>query len=167
MGEPQDSDGEPQGEPEPLPLGGLGYQVIGSGVGYWPGAVSGSAGHLFPPRPDPLAAAALAEVRAVRAELAAYLDQKQTPQLPDARHSPDFRSVHWYGKDYAFTASQAACVRVLWAAWETRTPDVGQETILVEAGAESKRLSHIFKRHPAWGTMIQPGRTKGAFRLKN
>ena len=29
---------------------------------------------------------------------------------PEAAHSPDFRSVHWFGTEYTFTVSQAACV---------------------------------------------------------
>jgi hypothetical protein len=36
-----------------------------------------------------------------------------------SRHGPDFRSVHWFGQDFSFTAKQAACVRILWAAWES------------------------------------------------
>jgi hypothetical protein len=92
---------------------------------------------------------------------------------PPARHSEDFRFVHWFGSDHLFTASQSACVKVLWRNWENRTPDVGEGTILtdVEVDAEAKRLIDLFRdrasstgRHPAWGTMIG-SRQKGAYRL--
>lgn len=35
-----------------------------------------------------------------------------------ARHSSDFRSVHWYGTDYTFTKEQARVVEQLWQEWE-------------------------------------------------
>ena len=94
--------------------------------------------------------------------------------LGDARHSDDFRSVHWYGVDYTFTASQAACVKVLWRNWDNRTPEIGEDTILTdpEVDAAAKRLIDLFRQrnspsgyHPAWGTMIVQGR-KGAYRLQ-
>ncbi len=81
------------------------------------------------------------------------------------RHGPDFRSCHWFGTDYTFTAMQAACVKVLWEAWNNGTPEVGQQTILETANLESARLKDLFKDHAAWGTMIVEGSTNGAFRL--
>jgi hypothetical protein len=90
-------------------------------------------------------------------------------QAVDARHSPDFRSVVWFGATYSFTGTQAACVKSLWQAWQNETPDVSEATILEEADSESSRLGDVFGRgkgrHPAWGSMIQPGSTKGSFRL--
>jgi hypothetical protein len=83
-----------------------------------------------------------------------------------ATHSPDFRSVHWFGQDYHFTPGQAACVAVLWAAWEKKTPAVGQRHILAEAELDSTRLSDLFKGHPAWKTMIVPGKSKGTYQLQ-
>lgn len=83
----------------------------------------------------------------------------------EAVHSLDFHSVRWFGRDYEFTAGQAACVAVLWRAWENGTPAVGGETILVEAGLASRRLDLIFRNHPAWGTMIVPGVRRGNYRL--
>jgi hypothetical protein len=85
--------------------------------------------------------------------------------LPPARHSPDFRSVDWFGTPYTFTASQAACVTLLWAAWKQGTPEMSDETILELAEFKNDRLYTLFRRHPAWGTMIQPGTTKGTHRL--
>jgi hypothetical protein len=88
-------------------------------------------------------------------------------QPPPARHSKDYRSVHWFGVDYYFTATQAACVKVLWEAWANETPDLGQATILEhpEVEADSKRLVDLFKEHPAWGEMIVKGHTGGTYRL--
>ena len=84
---------------------------------------------------------------------------------PQARHSPDFRSVIWFGQTYSFTANQAACVRLLWEAWENGTPELSGAKILEEADIDQDRLSAVFRDHPAWKTMIRPGHTKGAYRL--
>ena len=61
---------------------------------------------------------------------------------------------------------------ILWQHWEQGTPDVSQDAIL-EAVKSSRRdrLDHVFrvkrsKFHPAWGTMIVRGSTKGTFRLQ-
>jgi hypothetical protein len=82
-----------------------------------------------------------------------------------ARHSKDFRSVHWYGTDYSFTRPQASCVSDLWAAWKNGTPDVGDKTLLAECGANCDRLRDVFKDNPAWNSMIVEGETKSAHRL--
>jgi hypothetical protein len=84
----------------------------------------------------------------------------------DTAHGDDFRSVRWYGEVYEFTATQAACVKVLWEHWKRGTPVVGEPTILEAADSSSNRLRDVFDkgRHPAWDTMIVEAR-KGAFRL--
>jgi hypothetical protein len=91
--------------------------------------------------------------------------KEERRRLPPCRHSQDFRSVHWYGQDFTFTATQAACVKVLWESQEQGTPAVGQECILEQAGSEQKRLVDLFKSHPAWGTMIVRAKKKGAYQL--
>jgi hypothetical protein len=77
--------------------------------------------------------------------------------------------VVWYGADYTFTATQAAAVSQLWQAWQNGTPDVGDQTILESIGSQARRLLDLFRdgneMHPAWGTMIVDGGTKGAHRL--
>jgi hypothetical protein len=94
---------------------------------------------------------------------------------PRPKHSSDFRTVDWFGTSYFFTATQAACVKVLWREWEHGTPAIGEDTILEdpEVEAEAKRLIDLFRdrkspkgHHPAWGNMIAPGPVKGTFRLK-
>jgi hypothetical protein len=94
------------------------------------------------------------------------LGEVQEPQA-DARHSLDFRSVNWFGTRYSFTGNQACFVKILWEAWENDTPEVGQATLLAAADAHTERLDHAFSlgRHPAWGTMIRPGSTRGTFQL--
>lgn len=87
------------------------------------------------------------------------------PKSDAARHSPDYRSVHWHGQDYIFTPTQAAVVRLLWESWEDGNGDVGQETLLEAAGSESKRLRDLFKDHPAWGNVIRSC-GKGIFSLE-
>jgi hypothetical protein len=88
---------------------------------------------------------------------------------PAAAHSPDFRSVNWFGTKYRFTPNQAACVQVLWGAWERGVPDVGGETLLQAADASTQRIDVVFRGNAAWGTMIvgykQSGGTKGSYRL--
>jgi hypothetical protein len=81
-----------------------------------------------------------------------------------ASHAPDYRSVHWFGADYQFTGTQAACVKILWEAWENKTPEVGDMTILDMVGTSCTRLNIMFRGHAAWGTMIRSGR-KGSHRL--
>lgn len=87
-------------------------------------------------------------------------------KAPATAHSPDFRSVSWFSKSYSFTATQAACIKVLWEAWEQGTPEMGEPAILAEAESNSPRMRDIFRNSPAWENLIVPGSTKGSFRLK-
>lgn len=89
--------------------------------------------------------------------------------LSGARHSNDFRSVHWFNHEFTFTPNQAKCVNVLWNAWANGTPDVSEAYILETAEVQSVRLRDVFKQksglHPAWKTMIQSGLKRGTRRL--
>jgi len=95
------------------------------------------------------------------------VDPEDAGETDTAAHSDDFRSVNWFGTPHGFTPTQAACVKILWKHWEQNTPDVGQDTILEAVESAQGRLDYVFKngKHPAWGTMIVKGSTKGAFRL--
>jgi len=84
---------------------------------------------------------------------------------PAAVHSPDFRSVNWFGKQYSFTGNQAAAVKLLWEAWQSGAPDVGGETLLQAADASTQRIDVVFRGNAAWGAMIVQGGTKGSYRL--
>ena len=83
----------------------------------------------------------------------------------EAVHSDDFRSARWYGSDYTFTPTQAACVKVLWEHRDRGTPEVGGETVLELVDSDRDRFAKVFSRHPAWGSMIVSGKTKGTYRL--
>jgi hypothetical protein len=82
-----------------------------------------------------------------------------------AAHSFDFHSVNWFGDLYEFSSTQAACVAVLWQAWENRTPFLSGHTVVERAGISAKRLDLVFRGHPAWGAIIVPGRCRGNYRL--
>jgi len=100
----------------------------------------------------------------VKADLRRAMPETE-PRREEAKHSLDFRSVHWFGTDYDFTGQQAAAVKVLWQAWEVGTPDVGDATVLSTCESEGKRLKDVFKNNPAWNKMIVKGGTRGAHRL--
>jgi len=87
------------------------------------------------------------------------------PDGQDARHSEDFRSVHWFGLDFTFTANQAAVVKKLWEAWMNSTPVLSGESLLDASESESGRVSVVFRGNPACGTMIIR-RGKGSYRLQ-
>jgi hypothetical protein len=81
-------------------------------------------------------------------------------------HSDDFRTVNWFGSEYGFTSYQAACVKVWYQHWRAPARDVSDETVLEAAECVSKRVSDLFKRHPAWNDMIVQGATRGTHRLR-
>lgn len=84
----------------------------------------------------------------------------------EVSHSDDYRSVKYNGHDFAFTENQAAAVKLL---WEQEGGELGQAYILEKIDSATDRLRNVFKRkggmHPAWGTLILRGQTKGTFRL--
>jgi hypothetical protein len=101
----------------------------------------------------------------------AHKQGKGGGKLPEARHSVDFRSVHWFGTDYQFTQGQARIIEILWAAWENGTSDVGHFTLINEAKLNADRITDVFKEkgrhHPAWGSMIVSNQgSKGTCRLQ-
>jgi len=83
----------------------------------------------------------------------------------DAVHSPDFRSVNWFGEEHTFTPNQAAVIKVLWENWNQGTAEVGDQYLLEAADSSGNRLDLVFRGHRAWGTMIVGGNTKGTRRL--
>jgi hypothetical protein len=113
-----------------------------------------------------LAIALSARIAAERPELLPAI-ASLLRRLNPARHSKDFASVHWFGKNYSFRAAQIPIVQLLWRAWEDQTPDVRVSTLIDAVDHEREgelKISNIFRGHPAWGTMIQ-GPVKGSLRL--
>ncbi len=88
-----------------------------------------------------------------------------TTSTPTHRHSPDYRSVIWFDRPYAFTAAQANVAEILWTAWENGTPDVSGTYLLAASDSDSTHIGNLFRRHPAWGEMIVRGATNGTRRL--
>jgi hypothetical protein len=81
-------------------------------------------------------------------------------------HSNDYRWVKYNGHCFTFTDYQAAAVKLL---WEQKGGELGQAYILEEIGSATNRFRNVFKKkggmHPAWGTMIIRGQTKGTYCL--
>lgn len=83
---------------------------------------------------------------------------------PICKHDPDFTWVIWYGKKFTFSpGNQAETVRHLWESWKRSGRQDGcglsQEALrsrVHEEGARQQfRVDHLFRDHPALGTMIR------------
>ncbi|MEO1529308.1 MAG: hypothetical protein AAFX06_28135 [Planctomycetota bacterium] len=83
----------------------------------------------------------------------------------EVRHGKDYRSVRWGDTIFEFTPNQAAVVAILFKAFDNGTPAVGEVTLLEDSGVDSSRLRDVFRKHPAFSTMIVPGQTKGTFQI--
>jgi hypothetical protein len=112
-------------------------------------------------------AAVLLKIKGIKRPVRLPLPCTREEPVRIPRHSADFRSVNWFGVSYSFTALQAACVRVLWEAWENGTPEVSGERILESSDTDrdTRRIDTVFQNHPAWRTMIVGGSTKGTYQL--
>lgn len=93
---------------------------------------------------------------------------------PDFVASDDFRSVRFKRHTFSFTTNQARCIQLLFENWKQGTPEIAAQTIMEKIDSVSNRLDDVFRKtirgktgiHPAWGTLIIRGKSKGAFRLK-
>ena len=88
-----------------------------------------------------------------------------SPQVEEFRHSPDYATVIWKGQAFYFNRHQATCVRLLHEGWMNGTELLGGDYLLGALGSAS-RMSDLFKRHPAWGSLIVPGERRATYRLK-
>jgi hypothetical protein len=93
----------------------------------------------------------------------------RVPTLEPARknavtYSPDFRWLCWFGTEYFFSEKQSKVVKALWEAQQKGCPDVGKELLLRVCDSDSVRLVDLFRRSPAWGTIIV-SRRRGTYRL--
>lgn len=77
------------------------------------------------------------------------------PTVP--RASRDFASVWWNGTLWTFTKNQRPIVQALWIAWQKGSYYVGGDFLLELAGCESKSMSQVFKKSPAWRNLIVSG----------
>jgi hypothetical protein len=98
------------------------------------------------------------------------------PADSTATHSDDYTSVDWFGVGYRFTkGQQAESVRVLWEAWQNKTPTLSEKTIGEKIGSsgDNFQLAKVFRKkkkrggyalHEAWGKMIVRS-AKGTYQL--
>lgn len=93
-------------------------------------------------------------------------ERERRTQGREIAHSDDFRSVRWFGREYSFTPQQAEIMKLLWEAYEAQTPDVDAALLLSDfSGSAAHRLRDVFRKSPAWGTMIVRGGSRGTYRL--
>jgi hypothetical protein len=78
-------------------------------------------------------------------------------------HTIDYRCISLDGKVYTFGAKQAHCIRLLHEAWQRGTPDVAEDFLASEI--LDTKWPDLFRRHPAWNTVIVQGDEEGTVRL--
>jgi hypothetical protein len=76
----------------------------------------------------------------------------------------DARSAHLGLRTFSFSAMEGAAISVLLHAYMAGQPWVHQLSLLAEIESKSTTLASLFKRNPAFGTLIQ-GDGEGRFRL--
>jgi 7-cyano-7-deazaguanine synthase in queuosine biosynthesis len=82
------------------------------------------------------------------------------------RHSPDYRTVVWQGRELTLTLQQARVVQLLHEQPAQGTPEIGQAFILEHLDlTATSRLRDVFRGSPAWRTLVTQGRRKGTYRL--
>ena len=84
----------------------------------------------------------------------------------EIRFSPRYRSVYWRGQSYSFTKAQALAFGVLMRCWVDGVPDVAGDYLLNAIDSDATNLCDLFRKHPAWNTVIVPGETRGTRRLE-
>lgn len=91
-------------------------------------------------------------------------------QAPPGRfwHSQDYSQVSLNGEPYLFTGEiQRSAIRILHAASRSGQPWLTGKTLLKQAGSSdlSMRMGNLFRRHPAWGTIVVSN-NRGQYRLR-
>jgi len=83
-------------------------------------------------------------------------------------HLPDYSQVSLNGETYLFTGEiQRSAIRCLHVAARTKQPWLAGKFLLKEAGSSdlSMRVRNLFRRHPAWGPVIESN-GRGQYRLR-
>jgi hypothetical protein len=82
-------------------------------------------------------------------------------------YAEDFRSVVLRGVAYSLTPRQAQVIELLFGVRGTGMPELSQEYILDRIGSKSLRLTlrDVFRKSPAWKTLVVPGDRRGMYRL--
>jgi hypothetical protein len=82
----------------------------------------------------------------------------ESPQSKKPTHNADFTMVNWFGEEYTFALGlQSSALKALWEEWEKTGLGLHQDTIRnsIDAERDSFRMDTAFRKHPAFGTMIQ------------
>jgi CheY-like chemotaxis protein len=83
-------------------------------------------------------------------------------------HLPDYSQVSLKGEFYLFTGEiQRSAIRILHTAAQAGQPWLTGKILLRQAGSNdvSMRMANLFRRHPAWGPVIQSN-GRGQYRLR-
>lgn len=103
----------------------------------------------------------LPDGQTVTATTATPTEQRGPVPCDDVAHSPDFAAVRWNGTTYTLTGKQRDVIAALWKAWEDDVHYVSGALLLEEAESSCAKLSQLFRRSEAWGTLIVPGVRSG------
>jgi hypothetical protein len=68
-------------------------------------------------------------------------------------------------QSFSLTKTQAKVVAVLYSAYRAGHPDLTWDQIKVQIGSYATRITDVFKRSKAWGTLIVSTGAKGTYRL--
>jgi len=112
-------------------------------------------------------AAARAKLEAARWDMLNRADEQASEGVCADGPSADFRAYCWQGERFEFSKMQAAAVKVLWTAAQSKgPPELHQNYIIKQIDSGNDRLRDVFKKgkHPAWGTLIVKA-GKGLYRL--
>jgi hypothetical protein len=112
----------------------------------------------------PVPDACCAEVQKTKVGQASAAPSPGLERTNTVTHSPDFRSLYWFGTEYFLTEKQSKVVKALWEARQKGSPDVAQEILLRACNSDGVRLVDLFRRSPAWGNIVVSCR-RGAYRL--
>ena len=126
-------------------------------------AVLGTMSAMVSRHADAVAAGSLPTHSLVR--LAADAGEPDRDPEERFRHSPDYAMVVVDSQEHHLSSLRAAAVRVLHEAHLDGIPELRGQYILATIESDSRGLSDIFKRSPAWGTLVVPGGSRGAYRL--
>jgi len=92
--------------------------------------------------------------------------EPKAAQVP-FKHSVDYRSIWFQGKQYSLTTRQAQVVEMLHELYKNGTPETSLAHILDRLGTPNSRLRDTFKNTPLWGKgkLIVAGGRRGTVRL--
>jgi len=77
----------------------------------------------------------------------------------------NFRAV-WFGQILTFSDAQRKCFRVLWENFLNGNLPIPHEKIINAWEGESRHISYLFKRHPAWTEKVIVSDGRGLYWLR-